>query len=413
MSRSCETPSNVKRPSRLPSGAESLERGSAEGPVRRATAQQRTTPAAVSSSLQAGKRPGRSLHSMLAGLDRSRNTTMKVLLVLLAAALLLPLQAQQRKVVVIGQSSEIVSELRADSPSNVTIAHVTARGPGDANLLREVADAHAIIGNPTRTAVQAAKNLEWVQITSAGVKPYLYPELVESDVVMTNAQTLSSAAIADHGFAMLLALTRKLNFFITDRTSETWRRGSYDLEELEGKTALVIGTGGIGSNVARRAKAFGMTVIGVDPEEFPPRQSFDRMIYPDRLDQVIPEADAVFVCAPHTKDSEGMLGPAQFELMKRGSYFIALSRGKLYDMAALVRALDRQHLAGAGVDVTDPEPLPKGHPLWKFDNAIITPHVATQGLLGGQLRIKLYKENIARFGAREQLRNVVDMRKEY
>ena len=350
---------------------------------------------------------------MLAGLDPSRNTPMKVLLVLLAAALLLPLEAQQRKVVVIGQSSEIVSELRADSPSNVTIAHVTARGPGDANLLREVADAHAIIGNPTRTAVQAAKNLEWVQITSAGVKPYLYPELLESDVVMTNAQALSSAAIADHGFAMLLALTRKLNFFITDRTSETWRRGSYDLEELEGKTALVIGTGGIGSNVARRAKAFGMTVIGVDPEEFPPRQSFDRMIYPDRLDQVIPEADAVFVCAPHTKDSEGMLGPAQFDLMKRGSYFIALSRGKLYDMAALVRALDRQHLAGAGVDVTDPEPLPKGHPLWKFDNAIITPHVATQGFLGGQLRIKLYKENIARFGAREQLRNVVDMRKEY
>ena len=99
--------------------------------------------------------------------------------------------------------------------------------------------------------------------------------------------------------------------------------------------------------------------------------------------------------------------------MKRGSYFIALSRGKVYDMAALVKALDRQHLAGAGVDVTDPEPLPKGHPLWKFDNAIITPHVATQGLLGGQLRIKLYQENIARFGAGERLRNVVDMHKEY
>ena len=338
---------------------------------------------------------------------------MRIIRALLLSAAAMTLQAQELKVVVVGQSAELVSALRESSPSNVTVAHVTDRGAGDSILLREIVDADAIVGNPTLAVVRAAKQLKWVQITSAGVKPYLYPELVESDVVMTNAQTLSSAAIADHGFAMLLALTRKLNHFIPDRTNETWKGGNYGLEELEGKTALVIGTGGIGANVARRAKAFGMTVIGVDPEEFPPRLSFDRMVYPDRLDKVIPEADAVFVCAPHTKDSEGMIGPAQFELMKRGSYFIALSRGKVYDMPALVKALDSQHLAGAGVDVTDPEPLPKGHPLWKFENAIITPHVATQGLLGTKLRLEVYGDNIARFAAGEKLRNIVDMRKEY
>ena len=338
---------------------------------------------------------------------------MRALLLLFLSAALVPAPAQQRKVVVVGQSAEIVAALREGNPANVTIEHVTDRGAADANLLRVVADAHAIIGNPTLAVVQAAKDLQWVQITSAGVKPYLHPELVNSDVVMTNAQTLSSAAIADHGFAMLLAFTRKLNHFIVERPKETWRGGNYGLEELEGKTALVIGTGGIGSNVARRAKGFGMTVIGVDPEEFPPRLSFDRMVYPDRLNQVIPEADAIFVCAPHTKDSEGMIGPAQFELMKRGSYFIALSRGKVYDMASLVKALDSKRLAGAGVDVTDPEPLPKGHPLWKFENAIITPHIATQGLLGTKLRIEVYKENVARFAAGEKLRNIVDMRKEY
>ncbi len=338
---------------------------------------------------------------------------MRILLALLVSAASLALHAQDRKVVVIGQSAELVSALRQASPSNVTIAHVANRGSGDSALLQAVVDADAIIGNPPLAVVRAATNLKWVQITSAGVKPYLYPELVESDVVMTNAQTLSSAAIADHGFAMLLAFTRKLTHFIRDRTNETWRGGGYGLVELEGLTAVVIGTGGIGSNVARRAKGFGMTVIGVDPEEFPPRQSFDRMVYPDRLDEVIPAADVVFVCAPHTTDSEGMLGPEQFELMKRGSYFIALSRGKLYDMPALVKALDSKHLAGAGVDVTDPEPLPPGHPLWKFENAIITPHIATQGLLGGKLRLEVYSENIARFAAGEQLRNVVDMRKEY
>lgn len=338
---------------------------------------------------------------------------MRFISALLLSVAAMTLQAQELKVVVVGQSAELVSALRESSPSNVTVAHVTDRGAGDSILLREIVDADAIIGNPTLAAVRAAKKLKWVQITSAGVKPYLYPELVASEVVMTNAQTLSSAAIADHGFAMLLALTRKLNHFIPDRTNETWKGGAYGLEELEGKTALVIGTGGIGANVARRAKAFGMTVVGVDPEEFPPRMSFDRMVYPDRLDKVIPEADAVFVCAPHTKDSEGMIGPQQFELMKRGSYFIALSRGKVYDMPALVKALDSQHLAGAGVDVTDPEPLPKGHPLWKFENAVITPHVATQGLLGSKLRLEVYSENIARFAAGEKLRNIVDMRKEY
>ena len=156
-----------------------------------------------------------------------------------------------------------------------------------------------------------------------------------------------------------------------------------------------------------------MSTIGVDPKEFPPRQSFDRMVYPDRLDDVVPEADVVFLCVPHTKESEGMFGAGRFEKLKRGSYFIALSRGKIYSQAGLIKALDSKRLAGAGVDVTDPEPLPKGNPLWKFDNIVITPHVATQGNLGTPLRIELYKDNIARFAAGEQLRNVVDKQKGY
>ena len=346
-----------------------------------------------------------------------------LLVIVLAAA---PLWAQQKKIVVLGQPETMVEALREGKPANVDIVHIpdpnsdadvveiVADSPQKASgVLDAVADAHAIIGSPPREVFQAAKKLEWVQITSAGVKPYLYPELVNSDVVMTNAKRLSSAAIADHGFAMLLALTRKLNHFITEQPKEEWARGNYDLVELEGKTAVVIGTGGIGSQVARRAKGFGMTVVGVDPEEFPPRLAFDRMVYPDRLDNVIPEADAVFLCVPHTKDSEKMFGPSQFERMKRGSYFIALSRGKIYDLPALIKALDSGRLAGAGVDVTDPEPLPAGNPLWKFDNAIITPHVATQGELGTPLRVKVYRENIARFAAGEQLINVVDKQKEY
>ena len=347
-------------------------------------------------------------------------------LFLLALLIATTISAQTKKIVTIGMSDEQFSELRDSKPSNVklvnlsrptTSADVVEDSPDQtarkAKFFEEIADADAIIGGPTREMVQAAKKLKWVQITSAGVFPYNYPEFQTQGIVMTNAKKLSSAAIADHGFAMLLSLTRKLNYFIPAREKEGWERKNFELQELEGMTALIIGTGGIGSNVARRAKAFGMRTIGVDPKEFPVRAAFDRMVYPDRLDEVIPRADVVFICVPHTKDSEGMFGAAQFEKLRKGSYFIALSRGKIYSQPALIKALDSQRLAGAGADVTDPEPLPKGNPLWKFDNMIITPHVATQGNLGTPLRTRLYRENIARFAAGEQLVNIVDTSQGY
>ncbi|MCX6638502.1 MAG: D-2-hydroxyacid dehydrogenase, partial [Acidobacteria bacterium] len=119
------------------------------------------------------------------------------------------------------------------------------------------------------------------------------------------------------------------------------------------------------------------------------------------------------ISAPHTPQSEGMMGARQFDLLKKGVYFIAVSRGKLYDTGALVRALDSRRLAGAGLDVTNPEPLPKGHPLWKFENVIITPHVAGQSDLVQGRRMDLLKENIRRFAAGEPLLNVVDKAKGY
>jgi phosphoglycerate dehydrogenase-like enzyme len=128
---------------------------------------------------------------------------------------------------------------------------------------------------------------------------------------------------------------------------------------------------------------------------------------------VLPQADVVFVSAPHTPQSENMMGPRQFELVKKGSYFIAVSRGKLYDTGALVKALDSQHIAGAGLDVTNPEPLPKGHALWKFDNVIITPHVASQAPGSHRRRINVIRENIGRFARGETMLNVVDKEKGY
>jgi phosphoglycerate dehydrogenase-like enzyme len=317
------------------------------------------------------------------------------------------LPAQSKKILVTAMSPDAVKELQAAAP-NVMLVPV-----GRDQLLREVADADAILGTVTPELIRAGKKLKWVQIASAGAEGVLSPELRDSGITLTNCKIIQGPEIADHAMALLLALTRGLYRTIPNRTKEEWTPGGAGLIELQGKTAVIIGVGGIGTQIAQRAHAFGMKVVGVDPKDIPFTYFVSRVVPPDRLDSVLPEADVVFVSAPHTRESEGMMGPRQFELMKRGAYFVAVSRGPLYNTEALVKALESKRLSGAGLDVTNPEPLPKGHPLWKFENVLITPHVATASDQLQTRRIALFKENIRRFAANEPLLNVVDKQKGY
>ncbi|MFB3829240.1 MAG: D-2-hydroxyacid dehydrogenase [Bryobacteraceae bacterium] len=326
---------------------------------------------------------------------------------MLAALCALPLGAQPKKIVVMRGFEGSIEELRGAAPG------VTLVAPPADKLREAVVDADAIIGGINPELFRAAKKLKWVQVHSAGVESYLFPEFAASDVVLTNCKIIQGPNIADHAMAMLLALTRELNRAIPARAQQQWARGGYHPIELRGKTAVVIGVGGIGAQIAQRASAFGMTVIGVDPKDISYHPSVSRMVFPDQLDSVLPEADVVFVAAPHTPESEGMMGARQFELLKRGAYFVAVSRGKLYNTDALVKALDSKRLAGAGLDVTNPEPLPKGHPLWNFENVIITPHYAGQSDQVQTRRIALVRENVARFAAGKPLLNVVDKKKGY
>ncbi len=284
------------------------------------------------------------------------------------------------------------------------------------NLLKELADADAVIGGLNREQFLAAKKLKWMQVTSAGVENYLrIPEIKNSQVTMTNMKIVQGVEIADHALALLLALTRRLDVAIKDRETETWRTlANYGPPlELQGKTAVVIGVGGIGMQIAVRAKAFGMTVIGVDPKDIPYAPHLDRTVWPDRLDTVLPEADVVFVSAPHTPETDKMIGAAQFAKMKQGVLFIAVSRGKLYDNHALVEALKSGHVGAAGLDVTETEPLPKGHPLWKTGRVILTPHIAGRSDGEGARYFELYKDNLIRFAKGEPLRHTVDKAKGY
>jgi len=328
---------------------------------------------------------------------------------ILAIAVLLGaygLAAQNKKILVSELNPSAIQELQAAAPN----ATIVAAGP---DLMSQVADADAILGAINPKLIAAGKKLKWVQIFSAGVERYLSPELRSSQITLTNCKIIQGPNIADHAMALLLALTRSLNRTIPIQPGGEWTRSRHRLIELRGKTAVVIGVGGIGMQIAQRARAFDMNVIGVDPKDISYTPLLSKVVPPDRLDTVLPEADVVFVSAPHTKESEGMMGPRQFELMKKNSYFIAVSRGKLYSTEALMKALDSKHLAGAGLDVTDPEPLPKNHPLWKFENVVITPHIAGQSDQVQQRRMELLKENVRRFTAGEPLLNVVDKQKGY
>lgn len=286
--------------------------------------------------------------------------------------------------------------------------------PAADQLRAEIADAEAIVGPVSSQLLPEAKKLKWLQVPSAGVEGYLRDtEFRNGPVVLTNGKIVQGPEIADHALALLLALTRQIPRAVKAQASETWEGRGIPLVELRGKTAVVIGVGGIGTQIAVRANAFGMKVIGVDPRDMPLLPFLEKTVPPDRLDEVLPLADVVFISVPHTELSNKMVGPKQFELMKRGAYFIAVSRGRIYDMNSLVQALDSKKLSGAGVDVTDPEPLPKGHPLWKFDNVVITPHHAGRSDGEHARYFDLYRENLRRFDRGEPLLNVVDKQKGY
>ncbi len=332
-----------------------------------------------------------------------RNTLIALLLGTLG------LLAQNKKIVVM--DNQIIGELGPIPGVNLVMA--TDR----AAQMREIVDADAVIGAPNGELLQMGKNVKWVQIMSAGVETVLHLSgsnyLRDSDIVLTNNQIVQGPEIADHALALLLTLSRGLLKFERMRTDENWQPRPYPGIELRGKTAVVVGVGGIGSQIALRAWAFGMNVIGVDPEDIPFSPFISRVVKPDMIDTVLPQADVLFISAPHTPQSHKMIGPKQFELLKQNAYFIAVSRGGTYDLNSLIKSLDSRRLAGAGVDVMDPEPLPKGNALWKFDNVVITPHIAGRSDQDRGRMVGTIGQNIRRFVAGQPLINVVDKKKGY
>jgi len=290
---------------------------------------------------------------------------------------------------------------------------ITLVGPLDENSLNaEIQDINVWFGRMTREQFVQAKNLKWIQSPSAGVESYMYPELISSNVTLTNAKGCYGPAIGEHTMGLLFSLTRQLANQTRNMADGKWERQG-NMVEMKGMTMGIVGFGGIGSQVARRARAMDMRIIAVDIVSKYKEQIGDiceeiRLVQDGGLEWLMKNADVVVSAAPHTKVSEGMFDKAHFQMMKAGSYFINVSRGKLVRTDDLVQILKAGHLAGAGLDVTDPEPLPAGHELWKLPNVIISSHIAARSQYSSNRMQSVFTENVERFVKGLPMLNMVD-----
>ena len=290
--------------------------------------------------------------------------------------------------------------------------------------LHAIPDADAFFGKMTPELLQAASTgkLRWIQAPTASLEHYLFPALVEHPVTLTNMRGLFSDVIADHVMGYVLCFTRNLHLYIRRQMAHQYEsvggeaaRGNFasgagvvnaiDLahRHLSDQSMGIVGFGAIGAEIGRRAAAFGMKVMAVDP--------VNREAWPmDRLPELLATSDYVTIAAPHTPGTERMFGAARLALMKPGAYLINIGRGAIVDLAALVDALRAGRIAGAGLDVFEVEPLPKDHALWDMPNVILTPHVAGCSPRIAERHLGVVVENVRRFAAGEPLINVVNKR---
>ncbi len=241
--------------------------------------------------------------------------------------------------------------------------------PGE--LLRR---ADAILGNPDPAVLKGARHLEWLQLLSAGADRYPQSVLPEG-VSLTNVAGAYGPSIAEYMICAVMSLMMDFPAYRDNQRNRLWRN-TRRMRHLEGTLALSVGFGGIGREFAKRYHALGGHVVGVKrtPGE---RPDYADAVYPvEKLDSLIPEADVVALSLPSTRETDHLFGESRFTLMKKGSYLVNVGRGTAVDSGALFRALQSGVIAGAALDVTEPEPLPADSPLWGLPNLILTPHIA-------------------------------------
>ncbi|WP_077624903.1 D-2-hydroxyacid dehydrogenase [Sediminibacillus massiliensis] len=255
--------------------------------------------------------------------------------------------------------------------------------------------------------------LKWIQSWSAGVDNFPLERLAEKDILLTSANGVHAYPISETIFGLMLALTRKIHSYVRNQIDKKWHHAHMNLE-LHEKTVGILGMGAIGKETAKISKAFGMKVIGVRNSDKPDEYA-DEIVKIEKLADILPECDYIVVTLPLTKDTKALFGREQFQAMKDTSFFINIGRGEIVDEQAMIKALQENQIAGAGLDVFEQEPLPESSPLWEMENVIITPHTAGSNQFYDQRLIEdIFVPNLKKYLEQSNPDiNLVDYKKGY
>ncbi|MFD1067262.1 D-2-hydroxyacid dehydrogenase [Oceanobacillus locisalsi] len=219
-----------------------------------------------------------------------------------------------------------------------------------------------------------SNQIKWVQSWSAGVDSLNRNKIAEKDIMLTSANGVHSYPISETIFAYILGFTRRIHTYVRQQQEKVWHHAKLR-GEIHNKTMAVLGVGKIGQETAKIAKAFGMKVLGVR-HSGKAAEYVDEMYQPHQLDQVLPQSDFVVVTLPLTEETHHLMSMEQFKQMKKEAFFVNIGRGSVVDEEALIKALENENIAGAGLDVFEQEPLEDSSPLWEMENVILTPHTA-------------------------------------
>lgn len=279
---------------------------------------------------------------------------------------------------------------------------------------KDLTEVDAIYGWSSRLEDHAVANghLKWIQTIRAGVDALPLDDLKKENIVVTSGSGANAINIAEQTLGYMLMYVRKLNLTMRDQDQSLWKVDEpYD--EVYGKTILIVGAGNIGSILGRYCKALGMKTIGIR-RTAKPTESMDEMMSMDQLDQAVGKVDFVVNILPDTKATEKIFDQNIFEQMTKSSVYINIGRGKSTDTSALIEALQNKEIAGAALDVVEPEPLPADNPLWKMDNVIITPHTAGRSVKYSERAFVIFKKNLKSLLENgEVVENVVDLNHGY
>jgi phosphoglycerate dehydrogenase-like enzyme len=274
-----------------------------------------------------------------------------------------------------------------------------------------IGTAESAFGTIPPALLRQARQLKWLQAPQAAPPAgYYYPELIAHPVEITNFREIYNDHIGAHVMGFVMAFARGLQHYIPQQLRREWTKAPRDgwVVHLPEATALVVGVGGIGSEVARLCAAFGMRVLGVDERRREAPPGVAELHRGDELDNLLPQADFVILTVPHTPETEGFMNRARFQEMKKTAFFINIGRGLTTRLDDLAAAIEAGEIAGAGLDVFEIEPLPADHKLWTLPGVLLTPHTAGYGPYLNERRYDIILDNCRRFIAGQPLRNLVD-----